>query len=252
MTLELDMPRAIGRSRRPRLGARLAPAVTALGLVLAGTAQADGPKTGTYLYTVRHSLFGTIGTQSIQLSRRGHDTVVTLDARVEIRFLFMTVLRLRTRGREIWRDGRMIAFDGESREDGVTTTITARSLPRGILVTGPKGAALLPGPIALTNPWSPPVLAVPTVIEPTSGSLLAIRTHRETDDEPATENPTAPAAKHVVRGDMEAEVWFGSDGALRRLQFYKAGGQVTIQRVAFTADTAMTGSLVAEEASETE
>ena len=36
------------------------------------------------------------------------------------------------------------------------------------------------------------------------------------------------AQKHVVSGDMEAELWFTDDGTWLRMEFSKAGGRVTM------------------------
>ena len=191
--------------------------------LLAPFAHAGEPRSGHYQYSIRHALFGEIGSQSIDLVRHGHEVTVTVDARVKIKLLFLTLLRLRTRGREVWRDGRMIAFDGLSEEDGDVITVSARAVPEGTMFEGPKGKTDIPGPVALTNPWSRAVLDVPIMIEPTSGSLLSIRSRREGWQWIEARGRTVKPRKYAVTGDMAASVWFSEDGTFARMEFFKAG-----------------------------
>ena len=209
-------------------------------------AHAGEPRPGHYQYSIRHALFGKIGSQSIELARKGHEIIVTMEARVKIELLFVTLFRLHTFGREVWRDGRLIAFYGRSEEDGDVLAISARATPKGMRFYGPKGKTDIPGPVALTNPWSRAVLDFPIVIEPTSGSLLSIRSRPEAWQWIETRGRTVKAQKHAVTGDMEASIWFAKDGMLVRTEFFKAGGRVTIALESFTPARALPKNLLAE------
>ena len=102
--------------------------------LLTPLAHGGEPRPGHYQYSIRHALFGNICSQSIVLARVGEDTVVSMEARVKIELLFITLLRLNTRTREVWRDGRMIGFFGRSEEDGDVITVKARAGPEGMKV----------------------------------------------------------------------------------------------------------------------
>ena len=142
--------------------------------------------------------------------------------------MFITLLRLHTRGREVWSDGRLIAFDGRSDEDGDFVTVSARANSRGLVIKGPRGESNVAGPVALTNPWSRSILTAPVLIEPTSGSLLSVGTRPAGEQSIEVLGRTVKAQKHVVFGDVEAELWFTDDGTWVRMEFSKAGGRVTI------------------------
>ncbi len=191
-------------------------------------ARAAEPTPGVYRYDVRHTLFGEIGTHTIRVARKGRDFVVTTDARIKIKLMFITLLRLHTRGREVWSDGRLIAFDGRSDEDGDFVTVSARANSRGLVIKGPRGESNVAGPVALTNPWSRSILTAPVLIEPTSGSLLSVGTRPAGEQSIEVLGRTVKAQKHVVFGDVEAELWFTDDGTWVRMEFSKAGGRVTI------------------------
>lgn len=223
-------------------------AAFAAAVLVAPIAHAGGePRAGSYTYSIRHGLFGKIGRQTIGLARDGRDVIVTMEAWVKIRFLYMTLLRLHMRSREVWRDGRMIAFEGRSDEDGETITVSAKVAPMGVMIEGPKGIINIDGPVALTNPWSRAVLDAPTVIEPTSGALLSIRTEAAGTHWIEVAGHAIKTRKHIVTGDMEADVWFAQDGSLVRLEFFKTGGFVTIALESFTPLRAFPRGLVAEQ-----
>ncbi len=198
---------------------------------MAGTpslAQAAEPTPGVYRYNVRHTIFGGIGTHTIQVARKGRNFVVTMDARIEVKLMFMTVLRLHTWGREVWTDGRLVAFDSRSDEDGDLTTVSVRANSGGLVMEGPRGQSNVTGPVAVTNPWSRSILSAPVLIEPTSGRLLSVGTRSAGEQFIEALGRTVKAQKHVVSGDMEAELWFTDDGTWLRMEFSKAGGRVTI------------------------
>lgn len=248
MTTSTSTPITLRRFRHRRTAASLIASLGAAALILAPPAHGgENPHPGSYHYSVSHSLFGDIGQQTIRLSRRGPDVIVTMEARVKIRFLYMTVLQLHTRGREIWRDGRMIAFDGRSEEDGDITTISARRIPSGMMVHGPRGKTKIAGPLALTNPWKRGVLDAPVIIEPTSGSLLSVKSSAAGNQSIKALGRAMDARKYVVTGDMEADVWFTKDGVLGRMEFFRAGGRVTIALESFTPFSPFPRGLVAEQ-----
>jgi hypothetical protein len=239
----------LGRIRDRWPAALLMAVFGAAALLLAPLAHAGGePRPGFYQYSIHHTLFGEIGRQTIQLSRQGRDVIVTMEARVKIRILFVTLLRLHTRGREVWRNGRMIAFEGRSEEDGETISVSAMAAPKGMMIKGPKGMANIAGPVALANPWSRAVLDAPIVIEPTSGSLLSIRAEAAGNHWIEASGRAMKARKYVVTGDMEADIWFAGDGTFSRMEFFKAGGRVTIALESFTPSRAFPRDLVAEKA----
>ena len=222
-------------------------AFTAAAALSIASAQAAEPRPGHYRYSIRHTLFGEIGSQSIHLARVGQDTVVTMEARVKIELLFITLLRLHTRTREVWRDGRMIAFHGRSEEDGDVITIKAKAAHEGMVIEGPKGKTIIPGRVALTNPWNSTVLDVPIVIEPPRGSLLSIRNRPGSRQSIEARGRNMKAREHTVTGDMEASVWFADDGSLARMEFFKAGGWVTIALESFTQAQTPSRDLVAQD-----
>jgi hypothetical protein len=239
----------LDRFRDRRMFALSMAAFCIAALYLALPAHAGGePRPGSYHYSVRHTLFGEIGRQNINLARVGRDVIVTMEARVKIRLLYITLLHLHTRGREVWRDGRMIAYEGRSEEDGETISVSAKAAPTGVTIEGPNGKASIAGPVALTNPWCRAVLDAPIIIEPTSGSLLSIRSEAAGSYWIEASGRAVKARKYVVTGDMEAHIWFAEDGTLGRMEFFKAGGRVTISLESFIPSRAFPRGLVAEEA----
>lgn len=191
-------------------------------------ARAAEPAFGVFHYTIQHSLFGRIGTQTVRLARNGGDVVVTVNARAKVELLFITLLRLRTNGREVWRDGRMVAFDGRTEEDGDTVFVSARANSGRVVIEGPAGKRYIVGPVALTNPWHSAVLAAPVLLEPTSGDLLHIRSRFAGEESINVRGQVVTARKHIVAGDIDAEIWFAGDGTWVRMEFARAGGRVTI------------------------
>lgn len=198
---------------------------------MAGTpsqAPAAEPSPGIYRYNVRHTIFGPIGTHTIQVEHNGRNLVVTMDTRIKVELMFVTVLRLHTWGREVWSDGHLVAFDGCSEENGHLIALSARANSSGLVIDGPQGQNNITGPVALTNPWSRSILSMPVLIESTSGRLLSVGARLVGEQMIEALGRRMRAQKHVVSGDVEAELWFTNDGTWVRMEFSKAGGRVTM------------------------
>ena len=222
----LPAPRSRQQRRRTFI---FAIAVFVLGFAgAAQTARAAEQTFGVFHYTIEHSLFGRIGTQTVRLARKGHDIVVTVNVRAKVELLFFTLLRLRTSGREVWRDGRMVTFDGRTEEDGDTVVVSARANSGRVVIEGPGGKRDIAGPVALTNPWHSAVLMAPVLLEPTSGELLYVRSRFAGEESIVVGGQIMAARKHIVTGDINAEIWFAGDGTWVRMEFARAGGRVTI------------------------
>lgn len=203
--------------------------------LLVPTARAGEPLAGHYRYSIRHTLFGEIGTQTLHLERKGHQAVVTLQARVKIRFLSMTLLSLDTKGHEVWRDGRLVAFESRSEEDGQVLSLSVRAAQEETIFDGPNGRVVIRGPVASTNPWRTAVLDFSKVIEPTSGALLSLRSHAGGWRWIEVAGRRIKSRVYLVTGDLEATIWFDENGSLIRMEFFKAGGWVTVSLESFRA-----------------
>jgi hypothetical protein len=191
-------------------------------------ARAIEPISGIYVYTVGHSLFGDIGQYTVRLTREGEDVVVEVDARATIRLMFISLLRLHTSGREVWRDGKLMTFDGRSEENGNTIYLSARADEKRVVIVGPNGKRDIAAPIALTNPWHSAVLTTPVLLEPTTGGLLSVRTKFAGADTIEINDQMIESQKHIVSGDIAAEIWFADNGTWLKMEFDKAGGRVKI------------------------
>jgi hypothetical protein len=197
-------------------------------MVSVPVAQATEPASGVYVYSVRHSLFGNIGKYQVRLARDGADVIVNVDAYATVKLMFFTLLRLHTSGREVWRDGRLVAFDGRSVENGKTVLVSARAGTEGVVIFGPDGRRETVEPIALTNPWHSAALEAPILLEPTSGGLLNVHARFANAETINQDGQMTAARKHIISGDIEAKIWFSENGTWLQMEFDRAGGRVKI------------------------
>ena len=162
------------------------------------------------------------------MTREDGDVVVVMDVSVEIKLLFLNLLRLDTRGREVWRDGHLVAFDSRTIEDGHKISVSVRARGNGFVIRGPNGRLETVDAVAPAHPWHSAVLASPFLLDPVSGTLNRVRVTSAGREVSRVLGRDMITRKHVISGDIDAEVWTAADGTWVRMEFFKAGSLVTL------------------------
>ena len=106
-----------------RLPALLA-AVLLVGLVVPAGAQ-DLPVKGQLDFTVLRK-GEEVGYHRVSFRREGETTSMSVEAQVEVTFLGLVLFRFRHRGSETWANGRLVAFETETDDDGDPAAVAVR------------------------------------------------------------------------------------------------------------------------------
>ena len=199
-----------------------------LGLLLGATsASAAESPSGTFLYGIHHEEHGDIGSHKVSFSRSGEDLMVEVEARVNVKFLFITIYRLEAERMEIWRDGRLISFKSETHDDGTDYAVSARANSDKLEIEGSAGGATAPGNVFPTHPWSIGTTERSLLMDTKTGKLLEIRVAEAGEETIEARGQAVQARKFVISGDLERELWYGPDDTWLRMRFQKEGAAIT-------------------------
>lgn len=205
--------------------------VSALGLAVvliwSATAQA-APRPGTTaVYGIHHEDHGDVGEHSVSYAQEGEDLVVLVDNKITVEVLFITVFRYEAKRREVWRDGRMIAYESETHDDGTDIRVSARIAGDKFLIDGPEGRIEAPAGTFPTHPWNQEILSQSFVMDTKTGALLKVMAKEVGRETIQVAGRSIQTVKHQITGDQEREVWFDEDGNWVKLRFYKDGSAIT-------------------------
>jgi hypothetical protein len=122
-------------------------------------------------YNVDHPWLGRIGTYVNDIARDGATTTVTSKLRVAASILGIVLHREDADRIEIWRDGRLVYFNGVTVINGKPFPVHGEARGNEFVVTSPNGTAIAPANVSSNNPWSCAFIHGTTIFAVNTGTV---------------------------------------------------------------------------------
>ncbi|HUO94555.1 MAG TPA: DUF6134 family protein [Rhizomicrobium sp.] len=200
----------------------------ALACLLAGVAHAES--NGEILkFSVTRD--GTqIGTNTIDVVRKGGETNVQVVTHVEVGLAFITLYRYDQTETERWNNGHLISLSSVTDDNGTVHRTSASPCEGGLLVQGDGGAQKLAPTVVPASIWNPEMLSQNVVLNPVDGKLVAVSVVDRGEDALSIDGRTERAHHYMVKTVYSEDLWYddahrlvkmelkGSDGSTIRYQ----------------------------------
>ena len=198
-------------------------------LVLSADARAlEAP--ASYRYRIHHQIFGDIGEHRMTVRREADLIVVEHTAELAVEILGFTAFHRRTRFREVWRDERLIAFDGVVEDNGEPFPVHARAQGERLVVEGTAGRVEAPARTAPSEPSLEFVIRRDRFFDSKTGELLHATVTPAGREPLKVGQDVVDAARYEVAGDLEQHVWFDPAGVWVQWRLWRQGAAITLVR----------------------
>jgi hypothetical protein len=166
----------------------------------------------------------------------GFTAGTTIDLAVKI--AFVTAYRYRQDAADRWRDGRLVASDVSTDDDGERTAVRVREGEGGaLLVEGPRGGyAAEPGTMTDLSFWNVAITRSSHLIDGQHGELMPVRVAPPVDDAVEIAGRDLPAARYAITTNQaavgtarEGQVWYDRDGRWIRTVYRTRGELFTLR-----------------------
>lgn len=171
-----------------------------------------------------------IGSHSLTFNREGEDLRVRVDILLEIKFAFITVFRYQHRNEEVWRNGRLVALDARTDDDGTDYWVKAQATDEGLAVEGSKGSFLAPAETIPTSYWNPATVERRELLDTQRGGMMTVRTVESGKDLVETDSGSLSARRYEMSGDLNLRLWYAGDGDWVKIAFTARGSEVEYVR----------------------
>ena len=212
------------------VGIWLAAGGAGLGLLPSGAAPAAEPVPGSYDYRIRHGLFGDIGEHHVTVRREGDAIVVEHAAELTVELLGLTAFQRRTRFREVWRDDRLVAFEGLVEDNGEPFAVTARAAGDRLLIEGRAGRIEAPPATAPSEPSLEGAIEREWFFDSKTGALLHATVTRAGREPLRLGQDVVDAVRYEIAGELEQQVWFDATGVFVQWRLRRQGAAITLTR----------------------
>ena len=185
---------------------------------------ADAGKT--MVYDIYHEKYGHIGLHRVSFKREGRDLIVDVNNDIVVKFFFVTAFHFQAHRREKWRDGKMIAYDSLTFDDGNRLLVKARTNGNALYVDRPSGRTSAPVGIFPSHPWNKEILSQRLLLDSKTGELIHVQAHYAGKERIQAGGRWILANKYQITGDETHDVWFDEVGNWVRLQYRQNGQNV--------------------------
>lgn len=90
---------------------------------------------------------------------------------ITVKLLWMTLFSYIHNSTEVWRAGRLVSFESETKDNDRTDTVKGEARDGGFEVTGRRGTLMAPADIIPGTFWNPEILSRHVVLDPKKGTL---------------------------------------------------------------------------------
>jgi hypothetical protein len=209
----------------------MAPHAWVLAILLALSADARALEASAdYRYRIHHEIFGDIGEHEMTVRREDGAIVVEHTAELAVEILGITAFHRRTRFREVWRDERLVAFDGLVEDNGEPFPVRARAEGDHLVVEGTAGRIEAPADTAPSEPSLEFGIEREWFFDSRTGALLNSAVTRAGREPLKLGERVVEATRYEIAGDLEQQVWFDGSGAWVQWRLWRQGAAITLTR----------------------
>ena len=144
----------------------------------------------------------------IDFSCDGDDLVVETTIQGEVKVLMVPLFKRDGTYREVWREGRLIAFDSRVVDNGEVYEVNARAEGEHTVIEGRRGRIEAPPTVVSNHPWNHEVIDRTLLFDTQRGRLQEVQVSPAGTEMITVAGHEIAAQKYRVSGDLERELWY--------------------------------------------
>lgn len=164
---------------------------------------------GTYSFKVFRD-GDEIGAHTITARHDGPDLILDIAVAIKVKIAFITAYRYEQTRREVWRDGRVVAFESDTNDDG-NKAKTSGKLEGDMLVLD-GGKQTVRADILSNSWWNSLIVKQTELLNTIDNKILEVSIQDAGEEMVETAAGKVPAHHYMLSGDLEREVWYDANG----------------------------------------
>ena len=173
-----------------------------------------------------------IGTHVIEVNRSGNEFLVSVVTDLTVTVLFVTAYRLQIASSERWANGRLLALNSMSNNNGTRHVVSAAARGSGLEVTVDGKDSIFVDPNVMPNSfWNAEFLRRPIMLDAQDGQVMPVSV-RDVGEEDLTINASViKARRYTVTSRYSQDVWYDDRARLVQAQLVARDGSVIMYRL---------------------
>jgi hypothetical protein len=155
-----------------------------------------------------------IGTNSVEVGHDGDATTVRTVTHVQVGFAFVTFYRFDQTESERWSDGRLVALDATTDDNGTLHRASAAARDGKIVVQGDGKTSEIASTTVPFNLWNSALVDQNVTLDPRDGSVKPVKVIDRGEDAVVVRGHTRRAHHYVIVTTFAQDVWYDGSGRL--------------------------------------
>ena len=149
---------------------------------------------------------------------------VETQVRIAVKFAFITLFRFELDGYEKWRDGRLMAMESTTNDNGKRHVVRAVANGTAIDVEADGKTWSAPATIMPSSLWHRDMVKGSPLLSVKLGKPVEVEFEEVGRETVTARGGEVSATRYVVTGDFERELWYDDDGILVHLRLHRDDG----------------------------
>ncbi|WP_127566916.1 DUF6134 family protein [Glycocaulis alkaliphilus] len=179
----------------------------------------------------------SFGTHEVRFQRNGDELIAEVSVRLRAGFGPVTVFRYEHDSVERWRDGQLVALEGETLKDGSRFPVEAVRngagiVSEGVLPEGEQHTAELPGDIIPSSHWRGYEEDLRRILNTEHGDAMEVSISDMGMEEIEADGGTIQARRIRLEGTLTVDLWYDENGFWAGCEFEARGQRIRYVRQA--------------------
>jgi hypothetical protein len=171
-----------------------------------------------------------IGTHSIEINRAGPEISVNIATDLVVKVLFVTAYRFQHMASERWVNGRHVALDSTTDNNGTRHQVSIVMKTSGLEMAADGKASRVDRNIMPASLWNPELMRRTAMLDAQDGDILPLSVVDQGMDELTIEARTVKAHHYTIKSRFSQDVWYDEQQRLVQAKLIGRDGSVILYK----------------------
>lgn len=167
-----------------------------------------------------------IGTHAIDINRVGSETSVSVATDLTVKVLFVTAYRFQQTDNERWVNGRLVALNSTTNNNGAHHTVTVTAKPPALDITADGKVSRADQNVMPTSFWSPQFLQRPILLDTQNGQVMPVSVVDDGEETLMIKTQSVKAHRYTIKSSFSQDVWYDDQSRLVQARFVASDGSI--------------------------
>jgi len=172
-----------------------------------------------------------IGTNTIQVQKKGSETLVTITTRIEVKIVFITAYSYGHDEHERWVSGHLVSLTSVTDDNGTPHKVEVAAKGNVLQVIGDGKTSQVDANIIPSSLWNAALVKQTVALNTRDGSVMKIAVTDVGMESITVHGQPAQAHRYSVQGPFPQELWYDQQGHLVQAQFVGSDGSIILYQL---------------------